>query len=218
LYAEYVFLHNQKVDNIGSINGNAWKVCFWIMAYLVENQDLCSAIRNEMAPMVSTAQSPNELSDYLDRCPQLIALYQETLRVVTSSVSVRNIIACLELGGKLLQPGSRVLIPYRQILMDEEVFGPDAADFDATRFFKNPSLAKNLSFRPFGSGTTHCPGRFLAQKEVLTFIGVALSRFDIFKADRTSTFPRLELKKPCLGVMAPVKGDDVVVTVVSRRF
>jgi cytochrome P450 len=188
-----------------------------MMAYLVENPSLYLAIRSEIAPLVSKAQSPNELSDYLDRCPQLVALYQETLRVVTSSVSVRNVIARLELGGKLLQPGSRVLIPYRQILMDEEVFGPDAADFDATRFLRNPSLAKNLSFRPFGSGTTHCPGRFLAQKEVLTFIGLVLSRFDIFKADRTLTFPRLELKKPCLGVMAPVKGDDVTVTVAPFR-
>ena len=185
------------------------------MAYLLEDQDLYSAIRSEVAPMVFKSQSPNELGDSLDRCPQLIAVYHEALRVVTSSISVRNIISRLELGGSILQPGCRVLIPYRQILMNEEVFGPNAASFDASRFLRNPSLARNQSFRPFGSGTTHCPGRFLAQKEVLTFIGIALSRFDIFKSNRSSPFPRLELKKPCLGIMAPVKGDDVKVAVVA---
>jgi cytochrome P450 len=188
------------------------------MAYLVENQGLYLAIKKEVDPLVAIAQSPNALSDCLDRCPILTAVYQETLRVVTSSVSARNIIAPLDLSGTILQPGNMVLIPYRQILLNEEVFGSNAADFDATRFLRNPSLAKNQSFRPFGSGTTHCPGRFLAQKEVLTFIGIVLSRFDIFKADQESTFPRLELKKPCLGIMAPVKGDDVEVTVVALRL
>ncbi|EPE34465.1 Cytochrome P450 [Glarea lozoyensis ATCC 20868] len=103
------------------INGNAWKVCFWIMAYLAENQELYSAIKKEVAPVVAIAQSPNALSDCLDRCPLLTAVYQETLQVVTSSVSARNIIAHLELGGKLLQPGNMILILYRQILMNEEV-------------------------------------------------------------------------------------------------
>lgn len=186
------------------------------MAYLVNDQSLCTDIRNEVAPMVSIAQTPNELGDYLDRCPRLVAVYQEALRIVTSSVSVRNVVLPLELGGKLLRPGNRVLIPYRQILMDEAVFGPDAANFNPTRFLNDKSLAKSLSFKPFGSGTTHCPGRFLAQKEILMFIALALSRFDLHKATGISTnnsFPRLELKKPCLGIMAPVKGDDIIVRV-----
>jgi cytochrome P450 len=182
----------------------------------MENPDLCAAIRGEVTPIVLTDRSPNEISDCLDRCPQLLAVYQETLRVVTSSVSVRNVMKPLELGGKLLLPGSRVLIPYRQILMDEAVFGSDAASFNPARFLNDKTLAKSLSFKPFGSGTTHCPGRFLAQKEILTFIGVALTRFDVYKTvgtPKNSAFPRLELKKPCLGIMAPVRGDDVIVNV-----
>jgi cytochrome P450 len=191
------------------------------MAYLVQNPDLCTTIRDEVAPIVSTGRTPNEISDCLDRCPRLLAVYQETLRIVTSSVSVRNVVKPLVLGGKLLRPGSRVLIPYRQILMDEAVFGPDAANFNPVRFLNDKTLSKSPSFRPFGSGTTHCPGRFLAQKEILTFIGVALSRFDVYKAAETSrgaTFPRLELKKPCLGIVAPVKGDDIIVTVRPLSF
>lgn len=190
------------------------------MAYLLETPDLYAEVRNEVRPLFVDAASPNELSDMLDRCPKLISVYQETLRVVTSSVSVRNVVKPLELGGRLLWPGSRVLIPYRQILMNDDVFGPDAARFNPERFLKNPSLAKNLSFRPFGSGTTHCPGRFLAQKEVLTFIAVALGRFDVHKSiegSRRYFFPRLELKKPCLGIMAPIKGDDVEVLVRPAR-
>ncbi|KAH8654972.1 cytochrome P450 [Tricladium varicosporioides] len=198
------------------INGNAWKVCFWIMAYLLQDPGLCSEVQNEVKPFVTNSTSPNELSDSLDQCSKLVSVYQETLRVVTSSISIRNIVKPLKLGGELLRPGSRVLIPYRQILMDEEVFGSDAAYFNPNRFLNDKFLAKCPSFRPFGSGTTHCPGRFLAQKEVLTFVALAVSRFDVQKAKELgekNAFPRLEVKKPCLGIMAPVKGDDVRVTV-----
>jgi hypothetical protein len=40
-------------------------------------------------------------------------------------------------------------------------------------------LKRGSSFRPFGGGATLCAGRFLAQKEVLRFIGTALWRYDV---------------------------------------
>lgn len=52
----------------------------------------------------------------------------------------------------------------------------------------------------------------------MTFIALVLYRFDISRADHaalpnSSTFPRLEEKKPCLGIMGPAKGHDVYLKV-----
>ena len=65
-----------------------------------------------------------------------------------------------------------------------------------------------------------CPGRFIARQEVYTFVSLALQRFDIALApaeiSREQVFPRLERKKPSLGVMGAVKGHDVLLTVKPR--
>ncbi|ESZ91021.1 putative cytochrome P450 [Sclerotinia borealis F-4128] len=197
------------------INANAWKVSFWMLAYLLHNPHLLTTIRDEISPILTAIQSPNELASSFNstQTPRFLALYHEVLRLVTSSVSVRNIATPAYVGGKQLQPGGRVIIPYRQLLLNDEVFGGDAEAFNPERFLRDGSLSNNPSYRPYGGGTTYCPGRFLAKAEVLTCVAIATCKYDMEISHGSRIFPRLEVKKPCLGIMGPVEGDDVVVNI-----
>lgn len=166
-------------------------------------------------PIYTSTNSPNELASSLSHCPRLMSFFQEVMRTVTSSVSVRDVMHKTVLGGKTMSPGNRVVIPYRQMLMDDQVFGKDFAQFRADRFLNNEGLQDNLSYRPFGIGKTYCPGRHIATNEVLTFVAVAVCRFDLELADKNEPFPELDTRKPTLGIMAPVEGHDCTATIRS---
>lgn len=201
------------------INGNAYKVCFWILAYLLYDPELLSIIRTEVVPVVN--KGTTDLESRLECCPRLEAVFNEVVRLTSSSSSVRNVTSTTVIGGKILHKGTKVLIPYRQLHLNGEVFGSDPLHFDADRFFINKDLSRSSSYRPFGGGVTYCPGRILARREVITFVALILYRFDIdlTKGEIASAskskprFPRLDEGKPCLGIMGPVNGEDVFVTI-----
>lgn len=184
---------------------------------------LLASIRKEIQPAVRASTSPNNLAERLDRCTHLDAVFHEVLRVTSASSSIRNVLSPLVVGGKYLRAGTKVLIPYRQLHLDENVFGANARSFDPDRFLNNKDLSKSPSYRPFGGGTTHCPGRFLARREILTFVALVLDRFDMELAtmggggrgngEKENGFPRIEDEKPCLGVMGPANGSDLALLV-----
>lgn len=107
-------------------------------------------------------------------------------------------------------------MPYRQMLLDEKVFGSDANVFNHLRFLHNPALAKSPSFRPFGGGTNLCPGRALAQKEILWFVALAIGKLDLVLGEGCDgshrNIPDQE-NNPYIGILRPVIGQDVHVRV-----
>lgn len=153
----------------------------------------------------------------LENSPHLDSFYEEILRVVNDPIGTRLVTHETTIGGKVLLPGRRILMPYKQLHFDPHVFGSNANEFDARRFLKNKSLKRSPSWRPFGGAATHCPGRFLARREVYMFVAVVLFRFDIRLApggnEGKQKFPKLDESIPSGGVLMPVPGDDVVVEV-----
>ena len=95
-----------------------------------------------------------------ESCPQLGAIWDETIRMTAYSASVRHITADTTISGKTLRKNDRVMIPYRQLHFNEEIFGKNIHQFDHERFLKNKTLQKSPSWRPFGGGITMCPGRY----------------------------------------------------------
>lgn len=178
-------------------------------------------IRDEIGPIVDAAASAGDLPVLLNDCPHLNAVYHEVLRLTSSSSSIRNVLKPTCVSGKNLRIGTKVLIPFRQLHFNEDIFGADAATFNPERFLRNKEIHRSGTFRPFGGGTTHCPGRFLAKNEVLVFTALVLTRFDITLAekgsDHASAFPKIEDGKPCLGIMGPVNGADVLLRVRKRK-
>ena len=153
-----------------------------------------------------------DMSWLLNSCPRLNAFFDEVIRMTNSSSSVRTVVSDTVIGDCTLRAGMIVLIPYRQLHFNEEAFGTDALELDPERFLKNKALARSPSYRPFGGGSTYCPGRFIARQEVVAFIGIVLNRFRTELAGDRG-IPRLEQMKPCLGIMGPVAGGDLIVRV-----
>lgn len=106
-------------------------------------------------------------------------------------------------------------MPYRQLHFDDAVFGPQVREFRPERFLDKVT-SRSPSFKPFGGGITYCSGRFIAKREVLAFLALALHRYDIKLMDSSIAVPGLDDKKPTLGVIGPVKGDETIVMVKQK--
>lgn len=192
-----------------------------MLSYLLYDSSLLASIQEETSHAFNAAGdlSVPHLTDSSDR---LNALFEEVHRVTNSASTVRSVESDTVIGGFVLRQGSKVLMPYRQLHFDELVYGADANEFDAERFLKRGNLSKSPSYRPFGGGSTYCPGRFIARQEVLAFIAYVLRRFELKLANTEQgtspqKFPRLGAKKPSLGVMGPMLGDDLVVSIKTRK-
>ena len=170
-------------------------------------------IRAEVATAIEESTTPMDLSNRLEHCNYLIAYYNEVTRFVTSSLTARKVAADTHINGKILRAGAQVMLPYRQLMMEEAAFGPDVSQLNPLRFLENKELARSANFKPFGSGRNMCPGRFLARKEVLLFTTLVLTRFEAESGDKSASFPRMTFGKPILGPLEPVHGDDLVLNV-----
>lgn len=158
----------------------------------------------------------------LEECKLLASVHDESLRLCVDSMGIRVVSQELEIGGKTLSPGATILMPYRQGHFDPQVFGSNASDFDAYRFLKNKGLQRSTSWRPYGGGSTYCPGRFISRREVYMFVALALSRFDmrLVEDPRKSgkqRFPRMDDSVPTGGVVLPVSGDEVLVVLQNAK-
>jgi cytochrome P450 len=216
------------------INTNAQKSAFWLLAHVLSQPSLAAAICKEVAgaisyPRTDPTTSSETIIDYqylLESCPHLNSVFYEILRVTSTSANVREVLTPVQLGGKTIPKGAKVFIPHRQLLLDEEGFGPTANQMDPDRFLNDKSLERNGFYRPFGGGSTLCSGRFIARREVLAFVAIVFSRYDIrvvkqgeeVMGVKGKAFPRLDEGKPSLGISMQVPGDDVILHVVERSI
>lgn len=157
----------------------------------------------------------------IDSCPQLNSVVDEVLRLTTNSFSVKAILEDTQLAGKTFRRGNNIMMSFRPLHQSEDIYGESVTNFDPDRFAKNPALRRSSSFKPFGSGSTQCPGRVVARQETTAFVALTLHRFELSlvkNADGSEPrFPRLEVAKPCLGMMGTVDNDDLTVRVRPRK-
>ena len=183
-----------------------------MLVHILDDPTLFTSAQAEARRCLSLSNDLTTIVKHLEASPILLATYHESLRFCVSAITIRDVAHPTTIGSKTLKPGSRVIIPYKQMLRDPEVFGKDAESFRPARFLENKDLARSPSFRPFGGGTTYCPGRFLARKEVMLFVGLVLGRFEVGKGEGV-VVPRLEEKRPCLGVLSARDGEDLLINV-----
>lgn len=198
-----------------AINTNSRKAAFWLLAYLLQTPGLVDIVREETAP-VFRADGAFDF-DYLHTSvPQLEAMWNEMLRLASFAASVRFITADTILGSKRLRKGNRLIVPYRQLHMDESIFGQPVDQFQHQRFLEKPRLAQGNSFHPFGGGNTMCPGRHIAKRAVFIFAAMVLHRFDV-KLEDGQQMLEADLTKPVPGLMSPKEGQDLRVVLTPRK-
>jgi cytochrome P450 len=184
----------------------------------LNDPSLFRSIRTELNPQ--NLNTPPTIDHLINHCPLLHSTLSEVLRLYTSSASMRYIATDTPIGKHILRAGHKIMIPYRQLHEHSVVWGSDALVFNPRRFLDDKNLKRNASYRPFGGGATLCAGRFVAMQEVLSFIGLALHRYDIelmTKPDgKIQAFPRVDSMKPTFGMMGPIEGDDYLVKVTKR--
>ncbi len=84
----------------------------------------------------------------------------------------RKVLTPTIIGDELLQPGTNILMPSRQLHMNEDVWGADYRQFNAKRFTDNKAFLKHSSYRPFGGGVSYCPNRVMAKEQVYAFVAI----------------------------------------------
>ncbi|KAI5923403.1 cytochrome P450 [Camillea tinctor] len=196
---------------------NATTTTFWMLAHVFADASLLAAVRGEVEAVLvpdggrEQAQASHgaeaqgntfRLSIALlrDRCPLLVAVYRECLRLGSDNCSTRVVVGgehadgALLAGRYFLRKGAVVQIAGGVIHADPAIWGSGAGAFDPGRFLdrdnnKNGAEAKRkadvhpAAFRAFGGGKTLCPGRHFAMSEILSFFALVVLQFDIEAAD-----------------------------------
>ncbi|KAF2682031.1 cytochrome P450, partial [Lentithecium fluviatile CBS 122367] len=198
------------------MNANAYKLVFWIMSYLLFDPELKQEIVAEIQPAFSKGKYSAPDLDYIfNSCPLLVSTCEEVLRLTNWPIGTRTVQTDTVIGGKKLRQGRQLLMPYRAMHFDFNVFGADATTFNPRRFMQK-SLLTNKSYRPFGGAAHYCPGRYIARREVQMFTAVMLMRFDMSILDakrQTPHFPKMDNTLPSGGIQVPLKGEDLMVRV-----
>ncbi|KAK8047542.1 hypothetical protein PG996_015606 [Apiospora saccharicola] len=216
-----------------AIQGNIYKVAFWTLAHLVHNPSVLEQVQAEVSHGIKGDGQLDEI--YLaEKCPLLDSLLSEVLRLTIASALIRDIVAPTHIGGKILQPGNKVLVPYHQLHLNRSVWGEEPLSFEPARFVENPKLLSSKAYRPFGGGKTLCPGRIFAKRFVGYAVAAILTKFDVcIDAEETRKltdgrggkgggleslpFPRINHTKPSPGASLPVEGDDVLVVLREKH-
>jgi cytochrome P450 len=92
----------------GRINGNVYKLAFWLVAHLAWDPKLLGHIQQEVLPAMKGGILNEKY--LLDQCPKLASLVDEILRLAVSSSLARVIMEPTVVGGKTLQPGNKIMV------------------------------------------------------------------------------------------------------------
>lgn len=102
-------------------NSNTVNLLFWMLAYLFFDRALLTSVKREIEATFQGGRMDPKL--LLEGCPLLESMFYEVLRLVNGALSVRKVVAATEIGGKILQPGNKLLIPFRQLHYNKQVRG-----------------------------------------------------------------------------------------------
>ena len=110
-------------------------------------------------------ENPDQLQYLIDHPDQIGNACEEILRYNTAFIAMRRTaLDDVELDGKQIKKGDKVLLHYHATNHDEKTFGDDAMKFDVTRAQRMPDLYNQL--RSFGIGQHFCIGSHLARLEL----------------------------------------------------
>ncbi|KAG6356249.1 hypothetical protein INS49_015636 [Diaporthe citri] len=210
------------------LNSNVQMTTFWVMVHILQDAALVADVRKEIVPIMEAVSRTKSnysemMRDGLFRsCPVLNSVFNEILRFYNTGSSMRETTREACIAGKTIPKGTKIILPQRQLLLAPEAFGEDAQTVNPYRFVQNKDIERHEYYRPFGQGITHCSGKTIGRFEVLAFVAWALWRYKLkvvalgqkaIDGTEGKTVPRIDLKKPSLGISKQIEGDDLVLEV-----
>jgi len=185
---------------------------FWVIYWVVRDPELNAAIRAEIDALGGPTAALLALAKGGAVAPRLNAAIDESLRLATGSLTSREVMQDCELALSAANPtklfklrkGDRIALFPPVAHFDAEMF-PDPHTFDSRRFLPKDGAAPVFTkggdpvkhaLMPFGGGTTLCPGRHFARREIAQVVVHVISTFD------------LKLEPGPLGTLPPVPAMD----------
>ena len=166
---------------------NSMPTGYLALLHILAEPGLADEVRKELADtLYSSDRSPAELLQILPtKMPLLRSIWHETLRMHNNSLTVREVVANTEFTGKkkwFVQKGGVINIPCG-LMHFNEALHPDAECFHARRFLETSLGGEGESHarttKPFGGGSTYCPGRVFAEKQMIGMVAAMVMRYDL---------------------------------------
>ncbi|KAF7314483.1 Cytochrome P450 [Mycena kentingensis (nom. inval.)] len=199
---------------------NTATTTFWSVLQLFAQPELLVSVRSELLASGAVVEDERTRKLNLDlvksSCPVLLSIFRECLRVGSDNYSVRLVKEDTILSGKyFLRGGSVVQIAGGVMHANPSIWGDDPESFDHRRFLSGGSTVHPAAFRGFGGGKTLCPGRHFATNEILAFVAMIATSFELGGGTEAISIPEkqdnvlpvhiLEPRKPVRASVARVK-------------
>lgn len=216
-----------EVGTLIGILANTIPSMFYTLVHIYSDPELTSDIRDELetSGFVGTPEGMSQHPGLLampETCPLLYSTWQEVLRVHSLGAGSRYVLEDIMLDNTfLLRKGMVVQMPTAVMHNDVAAWGEHVQKFQPRRFLKQSFMSKggfkpNLTaYRPFGGGTSMCPGRHFVTLETMALAACMLSTFDLIPVDGQWSIPRQKQESLATNVFPPEK--DIRVKIVKRE-
>ncbi|MCJ1436397.1 hypothetical protein MMC27_005776 [Xylographa pallens] len=187
------------------IHANTFRFLFWTLVHILADSNLRSLVELEVSAAYRDDGTIDSEKLY-GSCPNLVAAWNEALRLYNVTGIIRRAESEVVLGGKSVHPGDIVLSPNSIVHFQRESFGDEAKDFSTARWLQRRTMPPLRSFHPFGGGLTYCPGRIFAKHEAFYFIALVMRRFEIQPKVEGGAIsvPAVAASKPAIACSDPV--------------
>lgn len=178
------YLGRSELELLNGLLSNTAPAVFWILAHIsiTGHGTFSKQIDEEIGDFVH--QDGHQLrfdsGQIRQRCPVLVATYQEALRLYASSARAYKVVEDFKTpDGCLLKTGNLVYVPTETIHKNPKNWGADVLQFRPDRWLKLEHEHHPGSYAPFGVGTSICPGRHFVFDMILGSLVVLLYSFDL---------------------------------------
>ena len=211
-----------EVGTLLGILVNSIPTLFYMLHHIYADEDLLRDVRAEVEKCITDESEQGIKLQFAktkvrDECPLLLSVLQEILRFYSRGASARLVLEDTMLNEQyLLEKGSAVLMATAVLHTEPSVWGPP--EFDARRFMRKQFGAKRstaASYRPFGGGSTICPGRHFATAELLVLTAMLAYQFEMSPVSGEWRVP--EMIQPNLAVNVFPPKTDVLVRMRLRK-
>ena len=220
---------NQGLLEVGTLLGilaNTIPAIFYMLVHVYSDQALLQDLRNELKN-TSLSTPPNNrkrilrVANLREKCHLLHSTFQEVLRVHAQGAGARFVREDTMLDNRyLLEKGMVVQMPIAVLHSDPLSWGSNAEQFQPRRFLRQKDAegmfkANSSAYRPFGGGTSLCPGRHFVTLEALALTAYLILNFDIEPRNCAWSIPGQKQESLATNVFPPDK--DVEVRIARRR-